>query len=654
MAVVAITYKFFQDHISEILEPTKLLPKINSSELSINIIDCHRFSFAKRKYVLDRDGMIALCYTMNGVKCGFQYWDIYYKVPHFICHGYQYNSQDGEYRNYFVEYERFNTEYDTNATHLEPFELAIIDVIQSKTVDFSFKVYGKNLANISVLEVEQYAKDSRDGIRMLAMTALTNMYQIFNERIEWHSGDGIFDLMRTIDKTHPKLKELSVTWLKNNQDHIIAGQKLVPIPYRATFQPGYVDFKLWKEIYVNTKINDLIANCCCAGFPVYGGATFIYGDATLFENKNMQKLYNPVLPTEYEQLDEDVKEMLMETMTMSQYVAVISFSFSGYTLDAQSLLLSVAPNKKYDPEYFDTLEKHEAHIFQIFYSLHCMHEQLGIIHADLHANNITFCCFRNSGDCIFLIQERPDYHFILPLQNYRPIIIDFSRAIVDDEHHRIQLIEQSGKAQICTFYENQIKSIIELIDKYCPLTTTDKEKLEIALNTNFDAVFSLVKMVDFLSVIKVYPKAILKPGGDPKYISPILFRKRNFLDCTEWAAKIEKWIMTCFKESLQALLEMPADGVTITAPILPRLAANFYSQYKLPVDSTAKTSGIWKAYGELKYHTNEYALFPPFAQLSELQHLAKALNKSFSNADYNFLEQISKSDDFHLLEESKK
>lgn len=247
---------------------------------------------------------------------------------------------------------------------------------------------------------------------------------------------------------------MALTRLIFSYNLIYAGVKMIPLTeeYVKTqidsIRPDY-----WKELYIGFQINKLFANFICLGFPIL--VTWILVEDYNYENPMIQEkirlsgkmesikdAYQDVATEQNSDVGEYIKSsvkylnkhLIYSNMSLGLLITGVGHPFGSlpYLKDVNTF------EDVSDPDRFRAL------LFNIVYSLYCMNSKLGIIHNDLHVNNV---CVDNTGFGWLFYKIDSIYYAVDP-GKLISFVIDFSRAIICPHKQP----SKSCKSEILTSY----------------------------------------------------------------------------------------------------------------------------------------------------------------------------------------------------------
>lgn len=144
------------------------------------------------------------------------------------------------------------------------------------------------------------------------------------------------------------------------------------------------------------------------------------------------------------------------------------------------------------------------YVWDLIYTLHCVSTRMGIIHGDLHLNNITINQLYDlkkikmswaSNIAIFVV-DGVCYQF--PHYGAYSTIIDFSRAIICD---REMITRDFGQIFADQFFFEQNTRVVQLIHKYYPKLAADKDyEILAVMKTRPDDIYRLLPAIDMMVV----------------------------------------------------------------------------------------------------------------------------------------------------------
>jgi hypothetical protein len=210
----------------------------------------------------------------------------------------------------------------------------------------------------------------------------------------------------------------------------------------------------------------------------------------------------------------------IEDIVMSDRAFCIFTEYTGKTFMDSLLISKKSPfYRSFIGDIFKTngFKYFEKYIFDICYNIYVMNN-VGIIHGDLHLNNVTirpkyYKTYRNIDvvdDPFEMYFMGPDekYIFILPSLAYNSAIIDFSRSFIDiaqidsfaDPSIPEHIFPVTGKKN--KFISNQFNNMIHTYIGLFPELESNVADILDALKNNFSTVFKLFTTIDIYRFTK--------------------------------------------------------------------------------------------------------------------------------------------------------
>lgn len=344
---------------------------------------------------------------------------------------------------------------------------------------------------------------------------------------------------------------------KTNTTILGFGQKLMPLNLLEVQRPFDIRFVPWKDYIVSQALTNLVINNVCPGFPVVNSWMYIKGTQKgLFNNKiqyqriersdQARSIISLLVKSKsytYENIKSQDMKDIRGTITswlsdkfkilhdqiddavnfgkneiiMSNVSFMIISEYVGRTLNDSLRLAKSSPyynellGKPFTSQGYKYFKKY---IFDICYNLYCMFEFYGIIHGDLHLNNLTLYPkfpshkLDNIKDphVAYVMGESNEYCFVLPSLSTHASIIDYGRCFIHPD--KIELLRDPSVPKRYEITENKDKfekeQIKRLISTYMKLVTSAKDQepeLRVLFTKNFDSMYKLMSVCDLYGVM---------------------------------------------------------------------------------------------------------------------------------------------------------
>lgn len=492
-------------------------------------------------------------------------------------------SKDGEYKHNLLDFNCIDVLFKKSII-IKIFEY-LNNNYKNKEIDFNIDIYNLYKKNIKKI----YKQKLKNNILLLKLYTIVWIFELYNKNM---NGD-----ILNIDENHfnilisPKDLLFFQEIYKNNKleiDDIIPiitnynqsnelelGQKLLPFNYNQLKDYKHLIHFQWKELLANRIINNLIYNNISACFSLFVDWILItksdknlYNNNEIFKKINYSDQIKHILQLLYLAKsnllklnnDQDKNKLiskleiklhhLIELTQSNMLMSNVSLSFiseySGITI-FNYLNLSLQNKQKINNignliQDYDIFAKY---IFEIIYSLYSLNLK-GIIHGDLHLNNITLNLNNSSNennsvlydlnnifnnDSVKYIKNYPYLYetndeisspfksnsynsdkrylnnlsecFLFKHNGYFPCIIDYGRSflllkLIDED-----IIEMEKTAVRQKYIKNETKRVINELNKIFPnYIKNNMHKLKFLFkNKNFNILFIYFTAYDTFTFI---------------------------------------------------------------------------------------------------------------------------------------------------------
>jgi len=470
-------------------------------------------------------------------------------------------SKDGEYRHRFINYN------------------ILLELLNNKIYNYFYKYLSKEYLNnefelnfeiFNLIDKEllnKYSKKIKNSnilLNIYLMSWITEIYNIYTNNQEINLNESSNNILFS-----NKDIQIFTNYIKNNKDinkliniltyyndklELELGQKLIPFNYIELKDYKNIIHHQWKELLINKTTLNLIYNLNSPCFSLFGNwFLIINSNKNLFDNTvifdklfysdNIKEILNylylaknNLINLNNEQKNDNkntianlIKKLKLIISSSENHLLMSNVSmcyiseYSGKTIfDYFNKLIN---NKQIDKNIGNLLTDYESfkkYIFEIIYSLYCLNIK-GIIHGDLHLNNITFNIQNynnNEKDNNFVIyninkdnNENLCNTYIFRHYGCYPCIIDFSRSYIYLKSIHENIIEKEKNKVRIKFIKNEKKRIISELNKIFPnYIKNNYHKIKFLFkNTNFDTLFTYFSAYDtftFITNLLIFIKKI--------------------------------------------------------------------------------------------------------------------------------------------------
>lgn len=508
-------------------------------------------------------------------------------------------SKDGEYKHRLIKY-KYIDEILKNPILKKVYSYIYKNFINNE-FELSFSIYNLHSKKIK----KEYSKLLSNNIMILKSLTIIWYIEIYmkikNNNILFinqesfnllcSSRDDIYYQKLFNDHKTEIINSIPFIAYYNENTRLEIGQKLLPFNYNQLKEYNHLIHFQWKELLINRIINSLIHNNISSCFSLFidwvlitNGDKKIYNNDEIYKKinysdqiKNILNLLYVVksnlikLNNQFEKnkiitkLENKLQSIINETQSniLMSNVSLCFFSeYSGKTLFNHLTLLN---NNYVNPllgNLFTNFDLFNKYIFEIIYSLYSLNLK-GIIHGDLHLNNITFSLTNKIDDNSYIlydlnnnfnsnilnyINEYPNISnssntatnpsniinspvsieslsnddltkknmmlnncYIFKHNGYFPCIIDYSRSFILLKLIDTSIIEINNTKVRRKYIKNETKRIVNELNKIFPnYIKNNGHKLKFLLkNKNFNILFIYFSAYDtftFITNLLIYMK----------------------------------------------------------------------------------------------------------------------------------------------------
>jgi hypothetical protein len=620
-------------------------------------------------------------------------------LPEYICIAPTYVSRDGEYRGRFIRYTAFAAAYETLTETLAPFEEEVLSAIPAG-LGLLVSVYPGSasdtiLARLSALRLQISALAvalALDIGRVRRGTLMVHTSGLYVRAIDWfvhrapHLVEFSLDFIGADDSLRFAQGSPEATWGG-------CGQKLVPMTIREVLQNGDFDFSAWRELAATQLVGDFVVNFVAPCFALYGQWSYLEDiDSALFENEAMEERFSrsgateavlgalrdarrglgAVAPPSYH--SDELSARVYSDVKYAQSFLQLSGTAMFHVMEhAGFAMRSVEPFVRraslQEPNVvgsFATEDSAARHLFELAYGAHCLHTLAGIAHTDLHGNNLAFYAWgrvyssrSQAGESVYeAVFDDPVVAYVagprgeadtyvFPAGGDCCCIVDYSRCILGPAF-RSRLGAGRDPQYAARFYHDQVNRVVRTLHRYAPdFVVQNQDAIKAVVLTDFEALFPVLCAVDFIA-IGASMGAILRVAAENR-ADPLALRA--FLVAPEGivlAGRIEAAGREALVAGLHGLVAERSHVKTSFpgAAILEKLFDHWrFPRWAAREPRRVRTAELVDAYrysSELKYSCTDYARFPPWARLDEIErHLGPVkVQDLFGRGPEAFLETI--------------
>lgn len=581
----------------------------------------------------------------------YAYWrkDSQTTVPEYICISHTFNSCDGEYRQRFIRGQIFMDIHEKYIDMIAPLEEKIIDMIGKNKLKLNTRVYPENDNIIDQIN------DKRLLILAFATSIILDIANINSGYMMSHINSSYIAIMAKIILMHPEILTISactdviLTRLFIYESETRCGQKIVPMFLRETMQPFDYNLAIWRELAVTQLVGDLVINYISPSFAIYNQWSYIEDvDAALFENSIMETRYkrgyavdislnslrearSNLRNTAQNYATEELNAHMYESIEYAQSYLLMSSVAMLHTMEDIGWTMGSLPNYiRYSKNQyltiinaFSTIDTAACYIFELVYAAHCLHTKIKVAHTDLHTNNMTLNSWAGIHDELMLKKyyDSPVIAYIIgpsgesdtyifPATGITACIIDYSRCIIGPS---FAFNESHSQQYIVNFYRDQVNRIMRTFHRYVPeYVEAHQNEIKAAILSNFKSIFPVLCAIDFISIGASIGAVLSSPKGENEFCE---------FKVSPEALKLAQQVEDLGRELLiTGLHEIINKGNPINFPGLEVINRLFDKwKYTTQKNNSMQLVDAYNYNNELKYSGCDYAKYPPWARLDQIE-----------------------------------
>lgn len=342
------------------------------------------------------------------------------------------------------------------------------------------------------------------------------------------------------------------------------GQKIIPLNILEAQNPFNIEYKPWKELMIMLKTSDLVVNNLTNGFALCNSWLLIKNPTKgLFDNPSQSErieksivakriteilqqakiltkqhinkemiqedsdIINLIenredittwLSTEFNILKNKIKDSIFhskENIIMSNVSLAIISEYLGKTIYDAIFFTKKSEYYKKNVGHILAKETHaffRKYIFQLCYNLYLLNSKLGVMHGDLHLNNITLNSIIYSKKLEITVDEPKimyridkDFQYIFEHNFYDLCLIDFSRSIINIDTYKLLENNLISKLYPITnmkkiFQKKQITNLLNyLITSKIEFKETEVQLFNL-IKYRFSSFFKILTVLDLYNI----------------------------------------------------------------------------------------------------------------------------------------------------------
>lgn len=393
-----------------------------------------------------------VAFTKDGASCIYaNVYSLSAGEHEFWAFGPSLSSHDGEYRERFCEWKKFDAVHERWPDALDAAEEMVVGLLSSGEVTLHADMFYPPSVSQEARSAFETAlmENSRLPVRLLAVCFAVDGRRLAAGTLPGHS-NATYLAVITGQQDAAVVPDDGLA-----NFGLEKGQKIYPTDLEGII--GDINLRVWRDLYAGKLAHDLVVSKLADGFPAQGEWFFICNaHEDLFDNKYCRR-------------------------KAGKGVAVLAVS---------EWLGNTVANSK---EVIENLsaELQERLLFEFLYGFYRLGATAGVIHGDPHLNNVTVAArkgrerFELNGESTGESTGEGAGAFTFPQSPLTACIIDFSRAILDPKKVAIDFGEEYTK-EFVRLQNIRIKKTLKI---FYPKSDTD-------VNMDYPGLFKALTCID--------------------------------------------------------------------------------------------------------------------------------------------------------------
>lgn len=386
----------------------------------------------------------------------FNYGVLFYNDgndPQYVSFGQTYDSYDGEYRSYFINYLDLQKEYDNVMGLFNNLEKILHSMIHKKLITLT-----------TINTIQGTTEVTFYNIMILSVIVNLNVKNIINGLYESHMSPTFIKLINYIYDYDSSVLVNPYMKIENQ-----LGSKVTPIENINDF--NHYEFI---EIDINIRISSIIKNNNATMFPLFIDWIFIKPLTNDFFNNKLLKDNMSDIIDIYKFIKKDNTKLLGQSVGKNIETHIGTLFVNQYVGHTMSDIFTFYKKSPIEP----------CHIFELMYGLYVLHVN-NIIHGDICLTNLTFQEKQNmKGVNVFILSEYGEIDtYVFDSNSINCYIIDFSKPIINTK-----FLEERTKSQI--YCQKQNTRIQSLVEQYIQINTLSE----------IDSIFPALCFIDYINL----------------------------------------------------------------------------------------------------------------------------------------------------------
>jgi hypothetical protein len=405
------------------------------------------------KYALatSKTNMITTCFkvTFDSTSCIYGYLHSRCRggsrttsITHeFVCSGPTFRSQDGEYRHRFIRYDQFVQLFTKYEEVFSKVEAMVVEKLSSGRMQFFVDFYYPANCSVDPKYMNEFVNNTRIAVKLYMIAWIRDFHYIHLKIPENHMNpayqyvvyrpedittyNDIMKVLKEDNKYDQMVKRITEFYQslddpELNIERLSCGQKIFPLTVIESIRTDDINYSVWREMYMTNLVSNLVLNLVTPSFPFLGSWFYIQNShAGLFDNIAMFDKYkhsdiagdvsrqlrdidtynyygrekqNSALSGKFLQLSKNINKAIIyadSDIRLTDLSVCVTSEYVGRTLRDIPNIIAQKQHLHGLDLIFTSADTFAKHMFEYVYAFYCMNTRLGIVHGDLHMNNVT-------------------------------------------------------------------------------------------------------------------------------------------------------------------------------------------------------------------------------------------------------------------------
>lgn len=640
-------------------------------------------------------------------------------IHDYVCIAPTLQSADGEYRQSFISFKQFSYYVEHFNEVIEKVESQIAKQLKEKAIGIQiesfFPLIDRKKKNFDRIKKKflNLVDEQRLALKLYSVVWVMQYYRYNEDIMENHITPGYKESIITSEEDTFYNEQIRPMFgptdhFSDRFDRVIVhpkqhyapadcGQKLIPLKVKDMENPENIRLAPWREVYIASRVGDLVINGICAGFPIYVDWFLISTNSpSIWDNQvSHTKLDHSMIATDIVRKLENARKYtydlgskgdelfisykmqgLSETIEVPMEYAEKELILAPVTLcsvtehvgrtiaDLPNMMKKSFYRLETGPLYSD-VRVFGKYLFEYVYTLYSMNYHLHAIHTDLHLNNIALNTIRQfhhnvlSEDPELMVTNvhviydlsdgDPDSDlesFIFPHYGRYATIIDFSRGVIG----RDQLLKDFPEHQVDQIISNQRRRLQNAFARELPeFYKGHALQIEALFLQNFDLGHRYLTAIDTYKLTRGFISMFTRDIPDLVPEVEALVKKVNAMALNFLTIEIQR----AFRREVKTPEQLGYPNLKILRECFKEFRIELFNQKAGRRNDPNKgitIVDVFQAHNPLRYNIREYEKFPPQVKFDYLIRNKITVNDAGLKNYEQYREYVAKEHPMQKLE----